>query len=90
MIERIATISSKNQITLPAEIRRQLGVGAADKIAFVVDKDGKVEVRRPRYDLESVIGSIKGLPGESADLEAEIERATAEEIERLFRIGRRR
>jgi AbrB family looped-hinge helix DNA binding protein len=90
VIERIAKISSKNQITVPADIRRRLGVGASDKIAFVVGKDGKIEVRRPRYDLESVLGSIKALPGESADLEVEIERATAEEIERLYRIRRRR
>ena len=30
MHEIVATISSKNQITLPADVRRQLGVGARD------------------------------------------------------------
>ena len=78
MLEKIATMSSKNQITLPAGIRRHLGVGASDTIAFIVGIDGKVEVRRPRYDLESVIGSIPAIPGESLDLKREIEAATEE------------
>ena len=85
MIEIHAKISSKNQITLPADIRRRLGVGASDKVAFVVGKDGKIEVRAPRFDLESVIGSIPALPGASLDFDREIEEATAEEIVRLGR-----
>jgi len=85
MVERIATISSKNQITVPAEVRRRLGIGASDKIAFVFTADGKIEVRVPRFDLESIIGSLPPLPGTSLDFEREIEEATAEEIERLGR-----
>lgn len=87
MIEIAAKISSKNQITLPAEVRRRLGVSASDTIAFVFTKDGTVEVRTPLYDLESIIGSIPPIPGTSADFEREIEEATAAEIKRL---GRRR
>lgn len=90
MIERIATISSKNQITIPAEVRRRLGVGPSDKIAFVLTQSGDTVVRPARYTLENVIGSIKALPGESIDLDDEIEKATEEEIQRLFKIGRRR
>lgn len=85
MLEIIATISSKNQITIPVNIRRQLGVGASDKVAFVVGEDGRVEVRAPRFDLESVLGSIPAILGESLDLEREIEAATAEEMARKAR-----
>ncbi|MGH2616918.1 MAG: AbrB/MazE/SpoVT family DNA-binding domain-containing protein [Thermomicrobiales bacterium] len=85
MIEITAKISSKNQITLPARIRERLGVGASDKIAFVVGEDGKIEVRVPRYDLESVIGSIPAMPGASDDFDQEIEEAIAAEIARLGR-----
>ena len=90
MIEITATISSKNQITVPAEVRRRLGVGASDKIAFVLSPTGETVVRPARYTLEQVIGSIKAIPGETADLDTEIELATEEEIQRLIRIGRRR
>jgi bifunctional DNA-binding transcriptional regulator/antitoxin component of YhaV-PrlF toxin-antitoxin module len=82
MIERIATISSKNQITLSAEVRKRLGVGASDKVAFVFTPSGDILVRRPKYTLDTILGSIRALPGESLDLEKEIEEATEEEIRR--------
>jgi len=37
--EVLATVTTKGQITIPVEIRRLLGVGAHDKVAFVVDGD---------------------------------------------------
>ena len=82
MIEIHAKVSSKNQITLPAEVRRRLGVGALDTVAFVFGQAGTVELRAPQFDLESVLGSIPALPGESLDLDAEIAAATEEEIDR--------
>jgi len=82
VIEVVAKISSKNQISIPAQIRKALGVGALDKVAFVISDDGTVELRQPTYTLESVLGSIKGIPGESLDLDSEIEKAVSEEIER--------
>jgi AbrB family looped-hinge helix DNA binding protein len=78
MLEIHAKVSSKNQITLPAEVRRRLGIGPADKVAFVFGDGDVVELRTPRYDLESVLGSIPALPGESLDLEQEIAAATEE------------
>jgi AbrB family looped-hinge helix DNA binding protein len=85
MIEILAKISSKNQITLPADVRRRLGVGATDKIAFVLSEDGRVEIRAPRFDLDSIIGSVPPLPDASLDFDREIEEATAEQIARWTR-----
>jgi len=84
VIEIVATVSSKNQVTLPVDVRKRLGIGASDKISFVLSDEGKVELRPTRYTLDSIIGSIRSLPGESADLKQEIEDATAEEMERKF------
>jgi antitoxin PrlF len=39
MREIISTITTKGQVTIPVEIRRLLGVGPQDKIAFVVEND---------------------------------------------------
>jgi AbrB family looped-hinge helix DNA binding protein len=90
MKERVSTISSKGQVTIPVDIRRQLGVGVADKIAFVVTDEGRVELRPVRFTLESVLGSIAALPGESADLDREIAEATEDEAaERMRRLARR-
>ncbi|MBA2276891.1 MAG: AbrB family transcriptional regulator [Chloroflexia bacterium] len=90
MREIISTISSKGQVTIPADVRRHLGVGTADKIAFVVGDEGKVELRPARFTLESVLGSIEALPNESTDLEREIEEATEEEANRIVRRLKRR
>ena len=38
-----ATVTSKGQLTLPIELRRQLGVETGSKINFVI-QDGKVEL----------------------------------------------
>lgn len=82
MVRYVSTISSKGQVTVPADVRRQLGVSAGDKITFVTTDDGKVEVRPMRFTLESVFGSVKALPNESLDLEREIEESTEEAIAR--------
>lgn len=84
MVEFIAKISRKNQITVPAEVRRHLGVGPSDKIAFVFTERGTVEVQNPQSDLESIFGSIPAIPGTSLDFEREIEEATAEEAQRVM------
>lgn len=82
MIEIVATISSKNQITLPADVRRQLGVGASDKIAFVLEEEG-IRIKPARVTLAGLYGSVPALPGESADLEREIDEAMAAEADRI-------
>jgi len=74
MTEIIATVSSKYQITLPADVRRRLGVGASDKIAFVLDEEG-VRIEPVKLTLSDLYGSVPALPGETADLEKEIDEA---------------
>jgi antitoxin PrlF len=82
--EFVSTISSKNQITLPADVRRRLGVGAADKVAFVVEDDGRIELRPVQYSLDAILGAIEALPDESADLDREIAAAVEEEVSRTL------
>lgn len=81
----ISTISSKGQITIPAEVRRHLGVGASDKISVVITDEGRVELQPVRYTLEDVIASISPLPNESLDLEREIAEAMEDEAIRRAR-----
>ena len=60
MKEIIATITSKGQVTIPAEVRNYLGLKTNDKIAFVIDEEGTVKLRVPRYP---DIASIRGAAG---------------------------
>lgn len=85
MREIVATVSSKGQVTIPADVRRHLGVGEPDKVAFVIDEDGTVQLRPAQGTLESIRGALLALPGESIDLDREIDEATEEEIDRKMR-----
>jgi antitoxin PrlF len=78
MKEFVSTINSKGQVTIPADVRRQLGVGSADKVAFLLTEAGTVDLRPVRFTLEAVLRALPGLPNESVDLEREIAEARAE------------
>ena len=60
MQEIISTITSKGQVTIPAEVRRHLGVGDHDKIAFVLEENGDVRLSVPHYP---TIESLRGIAG---------------------------
>lgn len=47
MKEIISTMTSKGQVTLPAEIRKRLGLTAGDKLSFVIEDEGRIELRAP-------------------------------------------
>jgi AbrB family looped-hinge helix DNA binding protein len=58
MREMLSSVSPKGQVTLPAEIRKLLGVKPKDKVAFQVE-GGQVTITPVRYTLESVMGSVE-------------------------------
>ena len=91
MKELVSTMTSKGQVTIPAEIRKYLGIGAATKVAFVINGDGEVVVRPARYTLASVRGVVPALPGrETIDFDDQIEEAMEEMAERVVaRMGGR-
>ncbi|MBI2953741.1 MAG: type II toxin-antitoxin system PrlF family antitoxin, partial [Chloroflexi bacterium] len=53
-------ITSKGQVTIPAEVRKHLGVKTHDKIVFVIEPEGTVELKAPRY---RSIASLRGAAG---------------------------
>ena len=40
----LAKVSANGQITLPIDIRKQLGVGSGDKVLFIVKSNGEIIV----------------------------------------------
>ena len=52
-----ATLTSKGQITVPVEIRNQLGLQAGDRLDFQM-KDGKVELTKVTGSLDSFISTL--------------------------------
>ena len=51
-----ATLTSKGQITLPKEIREQLGLKAGVRFECYVDRDGHTTGRLPLASLAGVTG----------------------------------
>jgi antitoxin PrlF len=51
-----ATMTSKGQLTVPAEVRERLGLHAGSRVSFVETEDGTYELRVER-------GSIRDLAG---------------------------
>ena len=77
----IATISSKNQITLPAHILRELGLQPGDRLAVSREGARLVLRARPRDWVQYHAGSLAGVYGKSqADADAYVAglRAAAE------------
>lgn len=52
-----ATVTSKGQVTLPAETRRRLGIRAGTRLEFIVKADDRLEVVR----LGGSVRDLKGL-----------------------------
>ncbi len=51
-----ATLTSKGQITIPAQVRRSLNVEAGDRVEFV-------EVAPGRFEVVAATGSVRELKG---------------------------
>ena len=60
MKEIVSTITSKGQVTIPAEVRKYLGIETNDKVAFVIDDAGAVRLRVLRYP---TVASLRGAAG---------------------------
>lgn len=62
MREFVVKVTSRGRLTLPAEIRRELGIEPGDRVTIVMRSD-HVEVRRLEHTVESVFGSFPTPPG---------------------------
>jgi len=56
-----ATITERGQVTIPAAVRRLLGVGPRDKVVFQVDEADHVHLAPATFTLESAFGSVTPL-----------------------------
>ena len=54
-----ATLTSKGQLTLPKEIRDELGLDAGDKVLFRRNEQGEIVLEAATVDLLSLAGMVK-------------------------------
>jgi AbrB family looped-hinge helix DNA binding protein len=53
----VTTMTQRGQVTVPAEVRRLLGLKPRDKVAFEIEDD-KVQLAPVKFTLESAFGSV--------------------------------
>lgn len=73
-------VTQRSQVTLPAEVRRLLGIKARDKVIFAIEDD-QVRLLSATFTLESAAGSVQPL-GRMVDTEELIREAKEEKAER--------
>jgi len=54
-----ATVTSKGQITIPAEIRRQMGIEPQDRVVFTVLSNGTTVMRAKTRNIGDLAKSLK-------------------------------
>jgi AbrB family looped-hinge helix DNA binding protein len=58
------TMTERGQVTVPAEVRRLLGIKPREKVTFEVE-GSEVRLRAVKHTLESAYGAVRPLPGKS-------------------------
>jgi antitoxin PrlF len=54
-----STITSKGQVTIPKEVRDQMGLKPGDRVDFVKDRAGRFALKAINTDFRSLRGMIK-------------------------------
>jgi antitoxin PrlF len=62
-----ATITERGQVTLPAAVRRQLGVEPGGKILFQIEDNGTVSVAVAPFTFQTVRASVSPLDHPMSD-----------------------
>ena len=68
MKEMLTTVTQRGQVTIPAEVRKLLGVKPKDKVAFTI-AEGRVELSRAKFTLETAYQSVPPLKQPLSDQE---------------------
>jgi len=54
-----ATVTSKGQITMPAEVRKTLGLRSGSRVTFVATGPGVYEIRRQSGSIRELKGAVR-------------------------------
>lgn len=56
-----AAVTSKGQITIPAEIRKAMGLSEKDRVVFTVMPDGTTVMRAKSRSIVDLKGAVSGV-----------------------------
>lgn len=61
-----SSVTTKGQVTIPAELRAKLGIKPGDKVSFVAEDD-RILIQRQDAAVESLFGLVKARTGASLE-----------------------
>ncbi len=64
-----ATLTSKGQITIPAEVRAELGVNAGDRVEFVEIGEGQFAIVAATRSIRQLNGMFRGRVSKPVSIE---------------------
>jgi antitoxin PrlF len=76
------SMTSKGQVTIPATVRRALGLKPRDKVVFEVDPEAGIAVLRRVGSIVDVYGAVpaRSHPEDFGKLREEFEQGVAEDV----------
>lgn len=81
-MEIIGTVTSKGQITIPRDLREEMGLHPGDQVTFTIDREQKLMLRK-NTETPSCAGLLKrygkGVTLTEADIQRAIEQGMAED-----------
>lgn len=83
-----STLTSKGQITIPKAVRDRLHLSQGDRVDFVIEEDGRVELRplgRSVKELKGFLHRSESTPVDERQLEESMLRYLSEEDDRVRR-----
>ncbi len=81
MKEITSTITAKGQVTIPAEVRRHLGLEQGDKLSFVIETSGEVRLKVPKFPNVASLAGAAGKLDRPMDMKEMLEIAREDAIE---------
>lgn len=83
MKESLATITTKGQVTIPADIRKALGLKPRDKVVFTLNQ-GEVKLEPSSSALRAGFGAVKPQrsPEDFKKLRGEVQKWVAQKAEK--------
>jgi AbrB family looped-hinge helix DNA binding protein len=83
VVERVTTVTSKGQVTIPTELRRALNIKPRDRVSFEL-VDGEIRLRPSKSVVETTYGAVTptSRPEDFHKLRRDFEEGMAEEARR--------
>ena len=81
---KTTSMTSKGQVTIPKEVRDELGLKPFDRVEIVIDGQGGALLRKAGLSLESAAGMFPGIGLSDEELEQAIKESREDHLAKKY------